>query len=556
MKKLTSFVAALFLSLATFAEPMTVIINYSDVPDGFTQTTGTSGTFTLSEVDFAYAGINTKSKADADDHAYKYLMFCKDNGVIASTSAPVDHYVSKIVVKYSGTTGESGKVGAKFTAAAATELDAAIATYSPQKNGKTTFLNADQTLGYWNVSTKTANIQIVSIEVEYTHVGEEPSITHVTSISLDQTELELVEKTSGTLTATVLPMDADNQTITWTTSDDAVATVANGVVTAVAEGEATITVTAEDGGFTATCAVTVTAKPKQTLEGDIFSIANFAATSNQYKDTVGVVGVSGAEYAANTAASNGMIQMRVSSTDQAKSGIVTTKSAGKLKKVMIDWDLSTNPANSIDIYAKNEPYTSVADLYDSEKCGTKVGKIKVGLLPDAVFDFTELADEYEYVALKAVSGAVRMEQVSVAWQGTTPPGPGPDPEETAYYIKGDFNGAGWTWYDMTEDEENSVWTFTGTFGSWGVNINTKKEDAGAMDFPIADWHFLGDITSVAKGDEVALSFDPETEILSCIVTKAEGLKQTVVVKVTKTVEDGQLVIIRDGVRYNATGVKF
>ena len=67
--------------------------------------------------------------------------------------------------------------------------------------------------------------------------------------------LEL-EKTA-TIKATVLPGNATNKRVTWTTSDESIATVANGVVTPVAVGEATITATTVDGGFTATCVVSV-----------------------------------------------------------------------------------------------------------------------------------------------------------------------------------------------------------------------------------------------------------------------------------------------------------
>ena len=60
-----------------------------------------------------------------------------------------------------------------------------------------------------------------------------------------------------TLTAAVLPGDATNRNVTWSSSNNAVASVTNGVVTAVGKGTATITVTTVDGGKTATCTVTV-----------------------------------------------------------------------------------------------------------------------------------------------------------------------------------------------------------------------------------------------------------------------------------------------------------
>ena len=81
----------------------------------------------------------------------------------------------------------------------------------------------------------------------------------VTGVSLNETSLTLTEKETSTLTATVEPNNATNQTVTWKSSDTNIATVdTDGNVTAVAEGTATITVTTADGGKTATCEVTVT----------------------------------------------------------------------------------------------------------------------------------------------------------------------------------------------------------------------------------------------------------------------------------------------------------
>ena len=79
----------------------------------------------------------------------------------------------------------------------------------------------------------------------------------VTGITLDKTTAELEIGATETLTATVTPDDATDKSVTWTTSDANIATVENGVVTAVAAGNATIT--AQAGEHTATCAVTVKA---------------------------------------------------------------------------------------------------------------------------------------------------------------------------------------------------------------------------------------------------------------------------------------------------------
>lgn len=66
---------------------------------------------------------------------------------------------------------------------------------------------------------------------------------------------------TGTLVETVAPANATNQSVTWSSSAPAVATVANGVVTPLTAGITTIIVTTVDGGLTATCAVTVNPAP-------------------------------------------------------------------------------------------------------------------------------------------------------------------------------------------------------------------------------------------------------------------------------------------------------
>ena len=83
----------------------------------------------------------------------------------------------------------------------------------------------------------------------------------VTEVTLDRAELTLTEGETETLTATVKPDNADNRKVTWSSDKTDVATVGgDGRVTAVKAGEAVVTVTTEDGGKTATCAVTVKAK--------------------------------------------------------------------------------------------------------------------------------------------------------------------------------------------------------------------------------------------------------------------------------------------------------
>jgi len=80
----------------------------------------------------------------------------------------------------------------------------------------------------------------------------------VTGVTLNKTSATVSIGGTETLIATVLPSDATNKSVTWTSNNNAIATVSNGTVTGVAAGDAVITATTQDGSKTAACAVTVT----------------------------------------------------------------------------------------------------------------------------------------------------------------------------------------------------------------------------------------------------------------------------------------------------------
>ena len=111
-------------------------------------------------------------------------------------------------------------------------------------------------------------------------------VIEVTSVSLNKTSLTLEIGASETLTATVLPSNATDKSVTWTSSAQSVATVANGKITAVGSGTATITATTSNGK-TATCMVTVNAAVPEitqvegaTIDGtDIFMLVDHTTDS-------------------------------------------------------------------------------------------------------------------------------------------------------------------------------------------------------------------------------------------------------------------------------------
>lgn len=106
---------------------------------------------------------------------------------------------------------------------------------------------------------------------------------NVTGVELDKETLNLTVGDSSTLVASILPEDATDKTITWSTSADSVATIDNGVVTAKAAGTSTITVKTNDGGFTDTCLITV---EEVKTEIDVkFSVVSSYVTASVDKKT-------------------------------------------------------------------------------------------------------------------------------------------------------------------------------------------------------------------------------------------------------------------------------
>ena len=145
----------------------------------------------------------------------------------------------------------------------------------------------------------------------------------VTGVSISKTSLSLTEEDTETLTASVSPADATNKTITWSSSNTSVVTVdANGKVTAVGAGSATITAASSDGYKTASCSVTVTGKYRPLTKIEITP----AESNLTFGNTVSL----SVKYTP-TNASNQNVTWQSSNTDVAKvssSGMVEVVNEG------------------------------------------------------------------------------------------------------------------------------------------------------------------------------------------------------------------------------------
>ncbi len=182
------------------------------------------------------------------------------------------------------------------------------------------------------VSRGTATITAKTTDGGYTDTCDITVEQRVTGVSVSPTNSTLVLGDSDTsndsisLTATVSPSNANNQDITWKSSDPSVATVdESGVVTAQKAGTATITATSVDGGFEDTCSVTV----EQRASGvTLYSASQtlILGDSDTDNDTVTLTATVSPDDATDKTVSYSSSDKTVATVDQT--GVVTAVSRG------------------------------------------------------------------------------------------------------------------------------------------------------------------------------------------------------------------------------------
>lgn len=142
---------------------------------------------------------------------------------------------------------------------------------------------------------------------------------------------------------------------------------------------------------------------------DVLTAKLFTATENSYTDFSNVTVTSAAVYAGNSAKSKtGAIQLRSKNNN---SGIVTTASAGTVKKITVVWDDATASGRTIDVYGKSTAYSSDTDLFGSADVqGVLIGSIAKGK--------SELVVEgdYQFIGIRSNFGAIYVTSISVEWE--------------------------------------------------------------------------------------------------------------------------------------------
>ena len=202
--------------------------------------TKTSETFKASEAGTFSLKVNVKDSAGTV--ASKEFSVTFTDPAIAATGIELSRSTANMLVGRSCTaTAAVTPDDATDKTVTWTSSDTSVATV---ENGKITAVGA----GTATVTAKTSNGITAEVAVKVSVAAE--------SISLSRTTANLLVGHSCTATATVLPENAGNKTVTWTSSNKSVATVSNGKITGVAAGKATITAKTTNG-ITAKIAVTV-----------------------------------------------------------------------------------------------------------------------------------------------------------------------------------------------------------------------------------------------------------------------------------------------------------
>ena len=115
---------------------------------------------------------------------------------------------------------------------------------------------------------------------------------------------------------------------------------------------------------------------------------------------------SSAVYAGQSAGNNDSIQLR----GESNSGIVTTTSGGYAKKITVNWNSNTLETRTLMVFGKNTPYSAASDLYANETVGFSLGTIVCGTSTTLT-----IKGNYEYIGLRANSGAMYFNSISIQW---------------------------------------------------------------------------------------------------------------------------------------------
>lgn len=369
-------------------------------------------------------------------------------------------------------------------------------------------------------SDNTEAITKATLKVEGAAIAAETVLLDPTGMDYETGLSEIVLTTTGqtaddfTLWFNVLPttytkmtLTVETATKTFTISNTKEGSYAAGKLYKVKKEKITWT---GEGGIDTPSTVT-----------DVITSDKLKATGTSYTDFSGVQISSNALYAGNSAVStSGHIQLR---SKYSNSGIVTTASGGKVKKITIVWSDGNTQDRTLDIYGKNTPYESAANLYASTNAdqGTKLGSL------NSTNKDTELTitGDYSYVGVRSYKDALQLVSISIEWEsGSSEPAPDTYSVFCATVTGGTLSAS------PVKAEAGAEVTLTATPDEgYAFNNDWSVKDADETEITVTDGKFTmpaKDVTVSGSFSKVDYTITKETCEGGSFTVKKDGVEVT------------------------------
>ncbi len=279
---------------------------------------------------------------------------------------------------------------------------------------KSVNLSADKRM---NIRSNALNTATISLG-DAVAVSKAPTIEADESVTLaaDETTKNISVYVTNSASTAIAVQDAENSWLSATCLEVVSGEYLVNLSCGANEGEertAVIVVTATNtDGDTVTKNISVkqsaagTTTP--TLVSDVLTASMFTATSSTYKDFDNITATSDAVYAGNSAKNSSAIRLR---TENSNSGIVTTKSGGKVRKITVVWNSGTTSGRKLDIYGKSTAYTSATELFADDTKGESLGSIICGTSNELLIE-----ENFEYIGLRSNSNWINLDSITITYE--------------------------------------------------------------------------------------------------------------------------------------------